>query len=350
MNLMARDSVWPVPDQASRTGAPGRDTGIDTMRGIAILMVIGIHSFQQPLSSWAVPIDASLRPCVPIFLFASGYLTARSGRVPLWKRLKAALIPYAIAFVAAYIYMALHNPAMDHRIVTTVARFVLAYAFVYYYVFVYVGCTIGLWLVFSASLPDAPSSKARLVVLLLLSIALGLIAGSYIDPLLSRLGYSDSLVEEVRMRDIPFWFSFMAVGALIGISNLGSSLHGMRPLISGATLFTFIIYAGVRLFGLGDAADYDSVAFFGYAALLCVLLLALDLRSPQLATLGSGSYFIYLWHIFIIMALRDHAALRRFGPATDFAITYAVTALGSILLLLAIRAAAPPRLIRWLGA
>jgi surface polysaccharide O-acyltransferase-like enzyme len=350
MNLMARDSVWSMPDRASRTGASGRDAGIDTMRGIAILMVIGIHSFQQPLNSWAVTADALLRPCVPIFLFASGYLTARSGRVPLWKRLRATLVPYAIAFVAAYTYMALHNPAMDHRIVTTVARFALAYAFVYYYVFVYVGCTFGLWLVFSASRPGTPPSDARLVVLLLLAIALGLIAGSYLDPLLSRLGFSDSAVEEVRMRDIPFWFSFMAIGALIGISETRSSLHDMRVLISGATLLAFIIYAAVRLFGLGDAADYDSVAFFGYAALLCILLLALDVRSPHLAVLGSGSYFIYLWHIFIVMILRDHAALYRFGPVANFAITYAVTALGSILTLLVIRAAAPPRLIRWLGA
>src|ERR1700722_9226221 len=349
MNLMARDSVWPMPDQASRTGAPGRDTGIDTMRGIAILMVIGIHSFPQPLNSWAVPIDAALRPCVPIFLFVSGYLTARSGRVPLWKRLKAALIPYAIAFVAAYIYMALHNPAMDHRIVTTVARFVLAYAFVYYYVFVYVGCTIGLWLVFLASPPNAPSSKTRLIVLLLLTIALGLIAGSYIDPLLSRLGYSDSLVEEVRMRDIPFWFSFMAIGALIGISKTRSSLRELHTLISGATLLALIFYAAVRLFDLGDAADYDSVAFFAYAALLCVLLLARDIQLPLIASVGSGSYLIYLWHIFIVMALRDYAQLRQFGPAADFAITYAVTASGSIVALLAVRALTPPRLCRWLG-
>lgn len=350
MNLMARDSVWPMPDQASRTGASGRDAGIDTMRGIAILMVIGIHSLQQPLNSWAVPVDASLRPCVPIFLFASGYLTARAGRVPLWKRLSATLVPYAIAFVAAYIYMALHNPAMDRRIVTTVARFALAYVFVYYYVFVYAGCTLGLWLLFSASRPGAPPSEARRVVLLLLAVALGLIAGSYLDPLLSRLGLSDSVVEEVRMRDIPFWFSFMAIGALIGNSGTGSSLRDMRLLISGATLLAFIIYAAVRLFGLGDAADYDSIAFFGYAALLCILLLALDVRSAPLAVLGSGSYFIYLWHIFIIMLLRDHAALHQLGPVANFAITYAVTASGSIVALLAIRAAAPSRLIRWLGA
>ena len=350
MNLMARDKVWSMPDRTSRTEASGRDTGIDTMRGMASLMVIGIHSLQQPLNSWAVPVDAALRPCVPIFLFASGYLTARTKRVALAKRLRAALIPYAIAFVAAYIYMALHNPAMDHRVVTTVARFVLAYAFVYYYVFVYVGCTLGLWLMFSVTSPDQPRSGARLVVLLLLSIALGLIAGSYLDPLLSRLGFADSTVEEVRMRDIPFWFSFMALGTLVGLSGSNSSLPELRGLMSGATLFAFIIYAAVRLFGIGDAADYDSVAFFGYAALLCLSLLVLDIRSPRLAALGSGSYFIYLWHIFIVMILRDHAALHRFGPAACFAITFAATALGSLVALLAIRATAPPRIIRWLGA
>jgi peptidoglycan/LPS O-acetylase OafA/YrhL len=152
------------------------------------------------------------------------------------------------------------------------------------------------------------------------------------------------------MRDIPFWFSFTALGALIGLSGTRSSLHDMRALISGATLIAYIIYAGVRLFGLGDAADYDSAAFFGYAGLLCVLLLALDIRWPSMAALGSGSYFIYLWHIFIVMLLREQAELRRLGPAADFAITYALTALGSIVALLAVREFAPPRLIRWLGA
>ena len=104
------------------------------------------------------------------------------------------------------------------------------------------------------------------------------------------------------------------------------------------------------LFGVGDAADYDSVAFFGYAALFCILLLALDVQLPVFAALGSGSYFIYLWHIFIVMILRDHAELRQFGSAANFAITYTVTALSSIVALLAVRAIAPPRMIRWLGA
>jgi len=350
MTLAARDSVWSIPEQDSRASAASRDAAIDTMRGIAILMVIGIHSLQQPLNSWETLADAPLRPCVPVFLFASGYLTALSGRVPVGKRLRAALIPYAIAFVAAYSYMAWHNPAMDHRITSALARFALAYVFVYYYVFVYVGCTFGLWLVFAASGIGTEQSQRRLVVLLLLSIAFGLIAGGYLDPLLSRLGFSDTLVEEVRMRDIPFWFSFMALGALAGISGSRSSLREMRALLISATLLAYIIYAVVRRFGLGDAADYDSVAFFGYAALLCILLLALDLQLPLFAALGSGSYFIYLWHIFIVMMLRDHGGLRQFGSVANFTITYTATASGSIVALLVVRAIAPPRMIRWLGA
>lgn len=332
------------------TQVVGRDLGIDTMRGIAILMVIGIHALPQPLLSWETLVDAALRPAVPVFLFATGYLTARSGRVPLTKRIKTALIPYAIAFVAAYIYMALHNPGMDHRITTTIARFVLAYVFVYYYVFVYIGCTFGLWLVFRLREDSAPDSQQRLAVVLTLSVGLALIFGSYLDPLLDHFGYSDSLIQEARLRDIPFWFGFAALGALLAISDIGLGVRNMRGLLAGAALVAYTIYAAIRLSGIGDAADYDSVAFFGFAALISTLLFALPLRAPFLASIGSGSYFIYLWHIFIIMILRDHSGLREYGAGTDFVITFAITAAASIAALLLIRMAAPPNLVRWLGA
>jgi hypothetical protein len=177
-----------------------------------------------------------------------------------------------------------------------------------------------------------------------------MIVGSYLDPLLLQRGFADSLVEEVRMRDIPFWFSFMALGALIGLAGKHASLDGTLGQISIAALLAYIAYAAVRLFGLGDAADYDSVAFFGYAAMICILLLALDIQLPPFAALGSGSYFLYLWHIFIVMALRDHAELRQFGPLASSAITFAVTAVGSVLALLAVRVLLPRTVFRWLGA
>ena len=71
MTVMARSSADWVAIADSRAPVGRRDDVIDTMRGIAILMVIGIHSLQQPLDMpWAVTIDAALRPCVPVFLFA----------------------------------------------------------------------------------------------------------------------------------------------------------------------------------------------------------------------------------------------------------------------------------------
>jgi surface polysaccharide O-acyltransferase-like enzyme len=347
MTSITRDAVDSIEAPPARESAAPRDVTIDTMRGIAILMVIGIHSFRQPLTSWEIVGDAALRPCVPVFLFASGYLTALSGQVALGRRLKAAIIPYAIAFVAAYAYMALHNPAMDHRVVTTIARFSLAYVFVYYYVFVYIGCTAMLWLMYSAA---SDGGSERLVPLLLLAILLGLITGSYLDPLAYRLGLPEAVTEEFRMRDVPFWFAFVALGSLIGLYDVRLRLREMRVHLFSATLIGYVIYAAVRLFRLGDAADYDSIAYFGYAAPLCMLLLALDSRLPYLAAIGSGSYFIYLWHIFIVTALRDHAGLDRFNPASRFALTYIVTAVGSIVALAAIRLVAPPRVSRWLGA
>jgi surface polysaccharide O-acyltransferase-like enzyme len=324
-----------------------RDSGIDTMRGIAILMVIGIHSLQQPLlPAWENWFDAALRPCVPVFLFASGYLTMLSGRVPLTRRLTALLIPYAIAFAAACLYMALHNSAMDLRLGVTAARFVLAYVFVYYYVFVYAGCTLMAWLVFRAGRGD----PQRLAMMLLISIGVGLFVGAYLDPLLARVHASDAVIEEVRMRDIPFWFGFVALGGMAGHAGARSTIRQMRWPLTVLMLASYVAYAAVRWWQIGDAGDYDSTAFFGYAALLCLVLRASDLQIPALAALGSGSYFIYLWHIFVVMALRDHGGLRALGPGTSSAITAAVTIATSVTALLLTRRLAAPRVARWLGA
>ena len=348
-SLAAQRPLRPIATPEAPVSAASRDIGIDTMRGVAILMVIGIHSLRQPLNAWETITDAVLRPCVPIFLFVSGYLTALSGQVPLWRRLKAAVIPYAIAFGAAYIYMALHNPAIDNRPATALARFVLAYAFVYYYVLVYIGCTVALRVAFRSTCRSGQSDP-RLVAFLLLAILLGLTVGSYLDPLAFRLGFGESLVEELRMRDIPFWFAFMALGALVGIFRIKPVLTDIRLQLFTATFVAYVFYAGVRLFRLGDAADYDSIAFFGYAALLCCLLLAHHAELPLIAELGSGSYFIYLWHIFFVMLLRDHAPLSALGPFAASAITFVCATIGSIAAMVMVRGLAPIPLRRWLGA
>src|SRR3569623_1648186 len=172
-------------DVAEIPAAKSRNVTIDSMRGLAILMVIGIHSLPQPVTAtWAIMLDAALRPCVPIFLFASGVMSAGKTEIPLGRRLTTAIVPYTIAFTAAYAYMALHNPNMDHRIHITLARFGLAYVFVYYYVFVYIGCTLALWLLLKLAKASA-GGHGTLAIWLLAAIGLGLLTGDYLDPLLA---------------------------------------------------------------------------------------------------------------------------------------------------------------------
>jgi surface polysaccharide O-acyltransferase-like enzyme len=324
-----------------------RDVVVDGMRGVAILMVIGIHSLSAAgQSAAATVIDAVLRPCVPIFLFVSGYLTARAGQVPLGKRLHVVLVPYAIAFLAAYVYMALHNPAMDHRPLTLAARFGLAYVFVYYYVFIYVGCTVGLWLVFRLFEGD----RLRLVAVLAAAILLGLVVGAYLDPALARLDISESLIQEVRLRDVPFWFGFAALGALVVLLDARPLLPGLRQPLLFAVVAAYATYALVRVLNIGDAGDYDSTAFFAYAALLCLALFAFAPRVPALVAIGSGSYFIYLWHIFVIMALVDHTSLREWGPVVGSLGLFLSALVVSVGCLTLVRHTGSRTLVRWLGA
>jgi len=327
-----------------------RDAAIDTMRGVAILMVVGIHSLRAPEDSgWATAIDAALRPCVPIFLFASGYLLSRTGEVRLIRRFKAVLAPYLVAFIAAYAYMALHNATMDHRPWVAIARFVFAYVFVYYYVFIYIGCTILLWLVFRATLEGNPCRRQWLVPLLIMSVFLGLLSGAYVGPFLHQRGLPNSLIDEIRLRDLPFWFGFTALGVLAGLFGKIEILQDLRRLLFVAGLLAFFVYALVRSFHIGDAAPYDSIAFFTYAALSCLALLAFSPESSLLAAIGSGSYFMYLWHIFFVLLLRD-TSLQNLGPVIDAVVTYFVTLAASILLLFAIRWTQSRRLRFWLGA
>lgn len=334
--------------QASGVAARARDGVIDTMRGVAILMVIGIHSLPKAEgSALVIAIDAVLRPCVPVFLFASGYLTAQSGHVPLVKRLRRALEPYTIAFLAAYLFMAVSNPAMDHRPAVILARYVFAYVFVYYYVFVYIGCTVALWLVFAAA-GGSEDRQPRLMVLLAIAIVAGLTAGAYLDPLLQRFGVPASAIEEVRMRDLPFWFAFVAAGAIAGGARAQAVLREMRYPLAAATVAAYAAYAAIRIAGIGDAADYDSLAFFLYAALFCMAMLGFAPDWPALATLGAASYFIYLWHIFVIMILRQVPALQQNAVAST-AVEFSAALVFSVLLVLAIRRLAGPRLAQGLG-
>jgi peptidoglycan/LPS O-acetylase OafA/YrhL len=292
--------------------------------------------------------DAILRPCVPVFLFASGYLSAQTRHVPIVRRIKRALGPYTIAFIAAYIVMALQNSAMDHRPLTILARYGLAYVFVYYYVFVYVGCTVMLWLLIAAAGGGSKSGEA-LVLAAALAVVTGIAFGAYLDPLLQRMGATDNIIEEARMRDLPFWFAFMAAGVIAGRTDIRDTLHNLRYALAAACLAAYVAYAAIRVYRLGDAADYDSTVFFLYASLFCLSMLGFSFEWRPLMAVGAASYFIYLWHIFPIILLRELPSLQQHAFAS-FGVKFVAALSTSVLLVAAIQRAGKPRLAQWLGA
>ena len=83
MTVLAETSATSISARDLAATAAARDTVFDTMRGIAILMVIGIHSLPQPLDAiWSKSIDAALR---------CGLSGASLARLPPWKLAAAAM-------------------------------------------------------------------------------------------------------------------------------------------------------------------------------------------------------------------------------------------------------------------
>ncbi|WP_438479477.1 acyltransferase [Oleiharenicola lentus] len=102
-------AVNPSP-RSSATPAP-RSAYIDTIRGVAIFGVVGIHfagSFSNPGNAWTPSFYLGLyfgqifNFAVPLFIFLSGVLAGASSRqVSLWEYYRGRLIKIGIPYVAA---------------------------------------------------------------------------------------------------------------------------------------------------------------------------------------------------------------------------------------------------------
>ena len=106
-------------------------------------------------------------------------------------------------------------------------------------------------------------------------------------------------------------------------------LLDMRGLLLSAMLMAYAIYATSDL----RPRRRRCLRFGGFFSYSLCCAAGFWSSSPECRcspAIGTGSYFIYLWHIFIVMALRDHAALRGFGPILNAARDVGVTVLLSV--------------------
>jgi len=90
---------------------PERNIRFDAIRGLAIIMVLIIHSstvyadnaLEKNIGHW---LAKNARPCMAIFLFLAGYFFYKPAPnvTFLWSRFKRIIIPYLIFSSLVYLY------------------------------------------------------------------------------------------------------------------------------------------------------------------------------------------------------------------------------------------------------
>jgi len=110
------------------------------------------------------------------------------------------------------------------------------------------------------------------------------------------------------MRDIPFWFSFMAAGALTAMSG-GFIERSMRISVLGALLIAYLIYAAVRVFGIRRrrSVRFDRLLRLCRAALLLAVHCAAAVAVARRDRLGQLLH-LSLAHLYCHGAARSRRA------------------------------------------
>ena len=283
----------------------------DNARGIAILMVLIIHSakrydcgvfWNEALSALSV---LSLS-CIAVFLFLSGYLVGNREWKPthLWKRCSRVLIPYLIVSVFAFLYgdaVAMISGGVPEK-AKLLLRLLLGHSFgIYYFVFV----IVGMYVFHFFMVKWAVDPKNLAIGFLIVLIAHHVIYPTFVEPHIGVIG------KRFYTNRFPFWPFFFYLGVWL-------SKPGMAHVVTGIQRF-FKTYWGIALFvgcglahvilasnGVGNSGKYDSIACSVWSVVTISMMVSLDYKLPFLAFLSRYSYSIYLMHIFVVYALRDY--------------------------------------------
>lgn len=275
----------------------------DFLRGVAILMVVSIHTFaatvqQGPLTSDLIILLRQVLNCaVPLFLAISGYFLARKkserSYLQFWKRqIPKVYIPtliWSLPYLALYIWQG--NDWLKGIVIFAVCGFSIYY---------FIALIIQYYLLF----PVLQKVKMGGVILAFVVTMLAICFVSYLDLV---KGYGMSSI--VKGGPFPVWLVFFVVGIYLG--NQKERAYCLWPwllcLVGGLILSFLETKWAYPLHHIGYGIKPSSHLY----SLAVIILLFSEKVQPLFASdnwivkafayLGRISFGVYLVHCFFIM-------------------------------------------------
>jgi peptidoglycan/LPS O-acetylase OafA/YrhL len=262
----SRHRATPMPPAPSTPAAPARARArfdeFDVMRGVAIVMVLYLHSyFSNPPGTPASEILALhvshlfAQTAVPVFLFISGFLLALDrapdARTYATRRVHRIVLPTAIWMTASLAWVAWRAGGLDRTMLREFALFGISGQ--YYYLAVLV-------ILMVAGYPVRHWSARRLAV-----VAAGAFLVNFAAIAFYQVhGLGTGLSPELAYRNPLVWVSFYAFGLYTGRAR-GTPQWGPRVVAAAAAALA-VVFAVTVAWGV-RTGEYP-ISYFGVSMFL----------------------------------------------------------------------------------
>lgn len=274
----------------------------DSLRGIAILAVVFIHSLKYSNSEF---LDVSIffrqiiNFAVPLFLAISGYFlvskkieTREEYMLFLKKQIPRVYIPYLVwscFFFIAYVFV------LKSHTVFEMLRNILIFQSVSIFYFV------ALIIQFYILLPFIQKYlKISVVASIIISLIISVLLAWY------KYNFQSTLPFIVYAGNFLTWMMFFVLGMFLGKHKVRIKNY---ILMCGVLLFLFFsileTYFYIELFNdIGEAVTAIKFSSFIYSGLLILLLLNNKRNWTLFSDLGKVSYAVFLMHMLVLPIVR----------------------------------------------
>lgn len=321
----------------------------DFLRGIAIIMVVGIHTF-IPLSmdSIAGYISAFVRQilncAVPIFLALSGYLLGtkpledKDARLIFWKKQISKVYIPALLWSVPYFVMSIipissrGGESVGLRIVT----FLVCGYSIYYF--------IALIVQYYLLLPLLQKNKSALLPI---SAVISLVSISLITYIIAIHDVSLPLI--VYAGPFITWFVFFMLGVYYSSSKIN---YTIKQAIAVTVVGFFIECIETYWLNTSYGGGYGiKLSAFIYSIGIILLILSPEAKTAYksnkftyiIAYIGNISFGVYLIHCFVIKLVNYIL------PASSWVISWSLVVIITLLIIVAARKLLPYNLRKYLG-